>query len=461
MDPELKKDLEELKKSFHSSNLSTRNRVLSIIRDSKYVSSIKEKYYPNIPIIPNDRCGRWYVDPKYYESDLLPSYFKSTDGHTNNWSFSTRRLNLHLLQQIREFKGIIIVDSTRRGKKIPDSFSKTVPIWISIINKFMSPDSSFADLLTTPEETVSEYEHNRILGLLPEFYQNLDKFSDLVKDKILTDNEATGGRKKFKPFWIYPGCSEYPSFDGSEDFLPIILVSASEQSQDGENKMYGYTYVQGAGDDHELWSRGLSPHMLWSNYEKANGFIHLDCQQVDNIVDSIVAEEDQNSKDLTISEAGKFWRTEDIVKVTDTLYFGKIGRKLVLNASGIDVHFEFERIIVLDSSFVYKTDSEEIQKVFTFNLDSGSKKSSKLLRKTLPSIMKVLTNVSGKVLIVCNTGEDLSVAVVICYLNYLAGNDKRTITKETIRRDLIRLMELRKVNPQRTTLNAVNAYLMS
>lgn len=225
--------------------------------------------------------------------------------------------------------------------------------------------------------------------------------------------------------------------------------------------MYGYTYVQGAGDDHELWSRGLSPHMLWSNYEKANGFIHLDCQQVDNIVDSIVAEEDQNPKDLTISEAGKFWRPEDIVKVTDTLYFGKIGRKLVLNASEIDVHFEFERIIVLDSSFVYKTDSEETQKVFTFNLDSGSKKSSKLLRKTLPSIMKVLTNVSGKVLIVCNTGEDLSVAVVICYLNYLAGNDKRTITKETIRRDLIRLMELRKVNPQRTTLNAVNAYLMS
>ena len=65
MDPELKRDLEELKKSLHSNNLSSRNRVLSIVKDSNYVNNVKEKYYPEIPIIPNDRCGRWYVDPKY------------------------------------------------------------------------------------------------------------------------------------------------------------------------------------------------------------------------------------------------------------------------------------------------------------------------------------------------------------------------------------------------------------
>lgn len=77
--------------------------------------------------------------------------------------------------------------------------------------------------------------------------------------------------------------------------------------------------------------------------------------------------------------------------------------------------------------------------------------------------MEVLKSRSDpcKTLIVCNSGEDLSVAIVICYLNHLSGMDKRTITKETIRRDLIRLLELRKVNPQRATLNAVNAYLMS
>lgn len=463
MDPELKRDLEELKKSLHSNNLSSRNRVLSIVKDSNYVNNVKEKYYPEIPIIPNDRCGRWYVDPKYYEQELTPSYFKSTDGHTNNWSFSTRRLNLHLLSQVRERNGIIIVDSTRRGKKIPDSFSKTVPIWISIINKFLFPNVSFDDLLFTPEETVSEYEHSRILRLLPDFYQSFVKFQDLIKGRILANVEMSEKRKMLKPFWIYPGCKEYPIFDGCEEYLPIILLSASEQSQDGENKMYGYTYVQGAGDDHELWSRGLNPQIFWSKYQEMTEFIHIDDHQADETIDKFVSASKQNQNVPPTGTSSEFWRSEDITKVTELLYFGKIDENLSFKESEIDNKFSFDKVVVLDTSFKHQADHEKQQKVFAFGLDSGSKKSSKQLRGVLPSIMEVLKSRSDpcKTLIVCNSGEDLSVAIVICYLNHLSGMDKRTITKETIRRDLIRLLELRKVNPQRATLNAVNSYLMS
>ena len=463
MDPELKRDLEELKKSLHSSNLSTRNRVLSIVKDSDYVNKVKKKYYPEIPVIPNDRCGRWYVDPKYYEHDLIPSYFKSTDGHTNNWSFSTRRLNLHLLPQIRERKGIIIVDSTRRGKKIPDSFSKTVPIWIAIINKFLFPDASFDDLFFTPEETVSEYEHSRILRLLPNFHQNVVKFEDLIKDKILANVEKSEKRKMLKPFWIYPGCRRYPIFSHSEEYLPIILLSASEQSQDGENKMFGYTYVQGAGDDHELWSRGLSPQIFWSKYEEMTDFINITDHQADAIIDEIVSNTKQTEAVSPTGNASKFWRSEDIVKVTEILHFGKIDKNLSFKETEIDDVFGFDKVIVLDSSFNHQIEHEKKQRMFAFNLDSGSKKSSKQLRRVLSDIMEVLTGGGHlrKTLIVCNNGEDLSVAVAICCLNHINGMNKRTITKETIRRDLIRLVGLRKVNPQRATLNAVNAYLMS
>lgn len=30
---------------------------------------------------------------------------------------------------------IIIVDSTRRGKRMPDSLSKTIPIWCAVLNR--------------------------------------------------------------------------------------------------------------------------------------------------------------------------------------------------------------------------------------------------------------------------------------------------------------------------------------
>lgn len=33
------------------------------------------------------------------------AYFKSTDGHTNNWSFNLRRPNLHLLPILIQSRG--------------------------------------------------------------------------------------------------------------------------------------------------------------------------------------------------------------------------------------------------------------------------------------------------------------------------------------------------------------------
>ena len=43
-------------------------------------------------------------------------YFKSTDGHNNNWSFSTVRLNLHVAEAAAAAGGALLVDATRRGK---------------------------------------------------------------------------------------------------------------------------------------------------------------------------------------------------------------------------------------------------------------------------------------------------------------------------------------------------------
>jgi hypothetical protein len=90
------------------------------------------RLYPSLPLLANLRCGVWY-SPHFDGS----CYFKSTDGHTGNWSFSCTRLNIHVAQLAAKHGGCIIVDATRRGKRYPDSLSKTVPIWCCVVNRVL------------------------------------------------------------------------------------------------------------------------------------------------------------------------------------------------------------------------------------------------------------------------------------------------------------------------------------
>ncbi|KAH6636941.1 initiator tRNA phosphoribosyl transferase-domain-containing protein [Chaetomium tenue] len=87
------------------------NRLASISQDAAFVEKVADAL--KLPLVANERCGSWYIDPARKAGS---AYFKSTDGHTGQWKFSSRRLNLHLLELIGENNGCIIVDSTRRGK---------------------------------------------------------------------------------------------------------------------------------------------------------------------------------------------------------------------------------------------------------------------------------------------------------------------------------------------------------
>lgn len=101
------KTLGELKRS----TLSISNRLQSIQQDAAFAQRVADAYCR--PLIANERCGSWYIDPEHKGGS---AYFKSTDGHTGVWKLSTRRLNLHMLEIIGQRDGCIVVDSTRRGK---------------------------------------------------------------------------------------------------------------------------------------------------------------------------------------------------------------------------------------------------------------------------------------------------------------------------------------------------------
>lgn len=99
------------------------NRLHSIAMDSVFVQSISQQF-PDFAVIrvslhirrsspfaefsaANLRCGAWYVDPQGGKTVDEPVYFKSTDGHTGQWSFSLRRPNLGLLKVIQEHGGYV------------------------------------------------------------------------------------------------------------------------------------------------------------------------------------------------------------------------------------------------------------------------------------------------------------------------------------------------------------------
>ncbi|KAH8743121.1 tRNA A64-2'-O-ribosylphosphate transferase [Hyaloscypha finlandica] len=146
------KTLGELRRS----TLSIHNRLLPIQEDAIFAQTVAAAY--SRPLIANERCGSWYIDPR---EEAGSTYFKSIDGHTGVWKFSTRRLNLHLLEIIGKNDGCIIVDYTRRGKRIPDALSKTIPIWCAVVNHLLFPD--IIHELHTPPQAVTRSEHPKLL----------------------------------------------------------------------------------------------------------------------------------------------------------------------------------------------------------------------------------------------------------------------------------------------------------
>jgi len=87
------------------SNLSITNRLRSVQHDAAFVSEVAVTC--SLPLVANERCGSWYIDP---HQKAASAYFKSTDGHTGQWKFSTRRLNLHLLELIGSRDGYVVLN---------------------------------------------------------------------------------------------------------------------------------------------------------------------------------------------------------------------------------------------------------------------------------------------------------------------------------------------------------------
>ncbi|BFZ55633.1 tRNA A64-2'-O-ribosylphosphate transferase [Savitreella phatthalungensis] len=260
-------DLVQVRKDIRKSTRGLYDRLLSIREDSSFVSDAAAAW--KLPAVANERAGVWYVP-----NPISTCYFKSTDGHYGKWAFSRRRLNLHVLCLAARHNGIVIVDSTRKGKSMPDALTKTIPIWCCVLNRAVSriashlkdPPSWLIDedalALHVPRQAVSASEKASIESVIDGFVDDIVSGSFM---NVACDVAPYLKDRPLRPLWVTPASTLTQAHPAELPFLPVVLVTASRAVSDGIERSRGRTYVQGAGDDEEFWSRGLTPSMLHSH----------------------------------------------------------------------------------------------------------------------------------------------------------------------------------------------------
>lgn len=329
---------------------------------------------------------------------------------------------------------------------MPDSLSKTVPIWCSVINRALFNDDS----LYLPPGIVSPSEKHQISKKMPIFVEKLNSSSALDVPDISGKTMRSKIRKPLRPIWVTPDSfnpSDAESIHASliQDFHPIICCTASIMAQDNSEHRRGYTYVQGAADDHEEWAiPELNPDMLWSNIDTF-GNLDLDDEELLQSIKSIAETSKVNPSfgKFSLIPPSRYAVGSIHDKLSDTSFC------TIINLSE-DTELQ---LLPLPKNYL------------RIPIPKG-KKGSKQLREHLPEILQSISGTQNttefSVLILCDTGADISVGVCLALLCLLPPpNIKKAGDKESIRQRLIWITSHRKVNPSRATLNSVNSFIMS
>ncbi|KAK6433620.1 tRNA A64-2'-O-ribosylphosphate transferase [Oleoguttula sp. CCFEE 5521] len=427
--------------SLKRAKLSITNRLHSIHSDASFVLETANHF--DLPLVANERCGSWYVPPERKQGS---AYFKSTDGHAGQWAFNLRRLNLQVLEVVGEGRGCIIVDSTRRGKSVPDALSKTAPIWIAVMNRLLFPELTESHRLRTPEDVVSASEHTQIDTRLAGFVQDargLDLDLSALRAKL---------RRPMRAVWITPETGLDRVISTDDDHAHVVLCTASSRASD--NSKLGAAYVQGAADDSEAWACGLNAVTFWANAEAL-----LDTLE-DALPDIIVS---LMEKSTTSSRLPRRISPAHPLAVSD-------------DASLLDPRSKLQDydVIVCIAVTLPATMRDDAHgltgKVIHLPCGTG-KLGSRDLRLHLAKLEKIprFEAPVRTVLVTCDTGRDLSVGAalaVLCMYFDNCGDPTLPLrqpvpSKVEIKKRLSWIMaSIPDVSPSRATLQSVNAYLM-
>ncbi|XP_015571801.1 uncharacterized protein LOC8265141 isoform X2 [Ricinus communis] len=409
--------------------------------------------------------------------------------------------------------GCIIVDSTRKGKRFPDSMSKTIPIWTCVLNR------SILNHVKKKQEEADTFNHaeNKSLGShnwdcslhLPLWVPETEKAAiEECLEAWTKELEVSGAdiasiasslKKPLRPLWISQKTviwlNEVPDHD-SWDFTPIILVSASSASsiyQHRTTSEYSWNYIAGAGDDEESWARGLSPSLFWSHaYDIIGSGPDLCNQKVADIVEKdrvYHAQRGQNAPQVTVRPAKTLGSAADLSQKEPSLsldlcngtpksseddhtVFWLGSTNLAVGTAQLAAHVsDVDCILNCDqeSILIHLQDNESYLHLpmVSSKLDRFS-----ILSKLLDAVnfAKVHLSKGNKLLVCCHNGEDISVCVCLAILTSLFGDSgayddgncfsSTNITKWEMRRRLVFICKFAvNARPSRGNLKQVFAFL--
>lgn len=263
--------------------------------------------------------------------------------------------------------------------------------------------------------------------------------------------------KPIKVYWIARSLDLLPP-DAEEQarrarqYTPLYLVMASEH-HDHRAIDKDTAYVQGAGDDIENWSGGLTPSVFWAHQEK------LLATGEDELLE-IIAEEIANERNVTAAA--------DWTRIAQAPWL-QIG---TLRASQDHPRADVLTLCLFDGPEVEES-GKRSSTLMNLHCRQG-KSGSRDLRKLLPKIMNDLQAselATNGVRICCETSKDIAVGValaILCRMTDQSGqavvqNHKdHALDKAVIKRKLSWIMtSIPSASPSRATLNAVNDFLMN
>ena len=336
---------------------------------------------------------------------------------------------------------------------MPDALSKTIPIWCSVLNRFLFPDDVKCHDLYTPPQVVSQSEHAQISSLLPDFSRALEELNIPLED---LKRKIT---KPLRPIWSTPESDLTPTTTIFKDFHPVICCTVSRRVTGGEMSEGGY--IQGAGDDTENWAHGLTPPVYWAH---KNLLLSTSETELPELIKELVRQ---------AASVGPLNNRIRCVKPTTCLFIAPTSEVLAPSVPNDNKH-----TIVL----MPKITEESTWQTSKNRLDIGlgpHKIGSRNLRTALPAITNFVEEVfltvpeskhTKDILIACDSGMDLSIGAALAIL-CLFFSDEGTVLPDGRRQAPIDKSFIRSrlgwisttmpdANPSRATLQSVNSVLM-
>lgn len=329
---------------------------------------------------------------------------------------------------------------------MPDALSKTIPIWIAVLNRVLCPDKYDSHSPKTPEDVVSSSEHSQIEARLSGFITEL---KDLDLD--LGSLRSKLADKPLEPLWVTPDSTlPHPStYLNRKNRHYIVLCTASGRSSTIDRA--SSDYVQGAADDSESWACGLTPSKFWTYQHQ---LLSTSGDSLTEVISKLLSDDDSLP-----SKA----KAPVVIKPTTLVIANNATAELLYNKCDIIVSCS-----TTPSEFL----ADESRPAHYVHLAcSTGKVGSRQLRSQLPKleVIRGMLMPTARVFVTCTTGQDLAIGVALAIVCLFCREDGRfepagtscIQSKQMIKKRLSWITtSMPEASPSRATLQSVNAFLL-